>query len=234
MRRQFLAFLTLIGTAMPAMPAEAAERRFMVTDFDRIDAVGPHEFVVVTGRPPGVTASGDSASLDRLKVTVSSRRLRIVMGQENGWEWNKSQPLRIEISAHQLAGVVMGGSGTMAVDRMQGDSVSIHVAGTAVFRTNQIAARALDLAISGRGDMTLAGRCDSGRLSLQGVGSIHAEALLCKDVDGKIQGSGQIMVHAERKATLSVTGAGEITVSGAPECKVTQVGSGRIRCGDKG
>ncbi len=221
----------ILALMIGAAPVHAAERRFMVTDFERIDIGGPHVITVVTGRPQGVKAIGDSAALDRLKVTVHSRRLRIAMDKGNGWDWSKATPLRIEISAHRLSGITLSGSAMLDVDQLGGDVVDLHVAGSAHLAARQIKARTLDLSLSGRGSMTLNGHCDTARITLNGAGSIDAGALTCKDVTSRLYGSGQLEIRAEQKATLAASGAGDIHILGGADCKVTQSGAGLIRCG---
>src|SRR3546814_19405145 len=67
MNRIMLAALALTATA----PAQAAERRYTVTDFNRIRVDGPFVVTLATGKSPSATASGEIGS-------ASSR--------ESGWQ----------------------------------------------------------------------------------------------------------------------------------------------------
>ena len=76
--------LALLCLALVAAPASAAERRYSVTDFDRIEVDGPYVVRLTTGRASAAVATGPQGGLDRLTVEVSGQTLRIRRNR-SGW-----------------------------------------------------------------------------------------------------------------------------------------------------
>src|SRR5688572_18477850 len=79
--------LVLLCLALIAAPAGAAERRYSVTDFDRIEVDGPYVVRLTTGRPSAVVATGPQAAIDRLTIDTSGQTLRIRRNR-SGWTGN--------------------------------------------------------------------------------------------------------------------------------------------------
>src|SRR3546814_18205842 len=72
MNRIMLAALALTATA----PAQAAERRYTVTDFDRLRVDGPFVVTLATGKSPSAPAYGASRALEPVSTAVSGMTLR--------------------------------------------------------------------------------------------------------------------------------------------------------------
>src|SRR6187431_1946129 len=101
MTRLLLAFVVLVATAAPAA---AVERRYSVTDFDRIEVEGPYIVRLTTGRTTSAVANGSQAALDRATVNVSGGTLRI---RRNRTTWTgegggQTSPLTIEVVTRTL------------------------------------------------------------------------------------------------------------------------------------
>jgi len=91
-----------------------------------------------------------------------------------------------------------------------------------------------DLAVetSGVGSITLAGRVDSLKAELSGVGSLEAEELVADRVKTSLSGVGSASVRAEKSISGSVSGVGSLTWKGAATDVSTSVsGIGRVSKG---
>ncbi len=91
-----------------------------------------------------------------------------------------------------------------------------------------------DLAVetSGVGSITLAGRVDSFKAELSGVGSLDAEALTADRVTTSLSGVGSATVHAEKSINGTVSGVGSLTWKGAATDVSSNVsGIGRVSKG---
>jgi len=60
-----------------SVPAVAAERRYSITDFNRVEVDGPYQVTLTTGGSSSARATGSSAALDRLSIEVMGQTLRI-------------------------------------------------------------------------------------------------------------------------------------------------------------
>jgi len=229
MKRVLLAALPLFALATPAF---AAEQKFMVTEFEGISVSVPHKVIVATGKAPGVRASGDRKSLDRLEVEVTSGTLRIREKKSDTWfSWKDGEMLTIYVTTHTLSSARLDGSGDIAVDRMKGQEVKLSLAGSGDLNVGVVTADNLDVSLAGSGDMAMTGTCGAASFSIAGSGDIEAPGLKCQSLTGKIAGSGDIVTEVVKAAKLSIAGSGDIRILGKPQCEVKTLGSGKVSCG---
>src|SRR5688572_15139678 len=101
MMRTLIAFLTL---ALAAFPAAAADRRYSITDFDRIVVEGPYIVRLTTGGPTSARASGSQAALERVIIDASGQTLRIRRNRSywGGTAGAQEGPLTIELTTRAL------------------------------------------------------------------------------------------------------------------------------------
>src|SRR5688500_1669852 len=183
MKSGMLAFLALLAAASPAA---AAERRFMVTDFDRVQVEGPFEVALTTGRPSSATASGTPQALDRVSVDVQGRTLRI---RPNRSAWGgypgkvAGGPIRIAASTRELVAGAVAGPGSLAIDRAKGLRIELNVTGSGRIGLAAVEADQLVLGLTGSGRISLAGKAKTLRASLRGTGDLDAAGFRTDDAD---------------------------------------------------
>src|SRR3546814_16438132 len=117
MNRIRLAALALTATA----PAQAAERRYTVTDFDRIRVDGPFVVTLATGKSPSATASGGSRALERVAIDVEGRTLRISPNRSawGGYPGEQRGTVEIVVTGHDLRPASVKRSGRLLIDAFE-------------------------------------------------------------------------------------------------------------------
>jgi len=220
-----------LAAAAVATGASAAEKKFMVTGFDEIDVAGPFDVVVNVGSGQSVRAVGAQKDLDRLKVEVSGRELRIGT-RERGWfDWSKTEPVKIWVTVPSLKAASLAGSGDVQIDRVKADGFSASIAGSGDLSIAALNATAAKFSIAGSGDLTAAGSCRTADVSIAGSGDVNIGGLRCQSLSASVAGSGNVNANATQSAKASVMGSGDIVVSGGAKCDVSKMGSGSVRCG---
>jgi hypothetical protein len=216
-----------------AAPAAAAERRYSVTDFDRVEVTGPFEVVLTTGRASSARATGSAAALDRVTIDVQGATLRIRPNRSawGGYPGDAAGPVRIEVGTRDLRTATVIGSGHLAIDRVKGLRVDLSVSGSGRLLVLQVDADNLRLGVLGAGRISAAGSAKQVTASLQGSGDLDAAALLADDVKLTSDTAGTVAIAARRTATVRANGAGDVEISGKPSCTVTGDAAGRVRCG---
>ena len=228
LRFSLLAVLVL-GTA----PATAAERRYTVTDFDRIQVDGPYRVSVVTGRHSAARASGTSAALDRLSVEVQGRMLRI-RPNSSGWGGNDrdaQEPVTVEVTTDTLRYAGINGSAIVEIDRLEAMRVDLVVAGSGRIEASSIKADRLNLNLLGSGQMRLAGATKSARAEIHGSGDLSASGLIAADADIFADTAGTIAMEVTRSANVVASATGDVAITGNAACTVKRQGTGRVVCG---
>lgn len=231
MSRIMIAFL-LVSLAAPA---GAADRRFTVTDFDRVQIDGPFEVVLVTGKGSSAKASGSAQALDRVSVEVQGRTLRVSPDHSawGGYPGEGAGPVKIELSTHDIRSASVAGSGSLSIDRARAMRFDIAVAGSGRVAIGRIEADRLDLGLLGSGTIAVAGKVKSLQATVQGSGNLDAAALVAEDATINADTAGTIHVGVKRAAKVEATGQGDTRIIGTPACTVNALGSGRVACGTR-
>ena len=231
MTRLLLAFAVLVAAATPAA---AAERRYSVTDFDRIEVEGPFIVRLTTGRSSSAVANGSQAALDRATVDVSGDTLRIRRNRAN-WTGNsgaQTTPPTIEVVTRILRSARLVGPANLEIERVEGLRVNLTVEGSGQLRARNIAADNLSIGIAGSGRMELSGTAEVLTADIQGTGDVDAAQLRAENATITTTTSGTIALEVSREANVTALGLGTIEIIGRPACTVRGPNSDLVRCGE--
>lgn len=204
-------------------------RTFDVSDFSGVALLGADDVEVRHGAAFAVTASGDSALLDRLEIRRDGDTLKI--GRKKGdWEWGGDDGAKITVTLPRLTAAAVMGSGDMAVDRAEGD-FSGSVAGSGDLKIAQLGGGRAGLSIAGSGDIGVgAGQASEISAKIAGSGDIDTSGVRAASGNISIAGSGNVRAQFTDAAKVSIVGSGDVEVTGGAKCQVSQLGSGSVRC----
>lgn len=230
MRMTMLAVLA----AAYATSANSAERRHIVTDFDRVQIDGPFRVTLATGRTASATISGSNAAIERVSIDVQGRTLRVRPNRSawGGYPGEGAGPLQIALSTHEIRGASVSGSGSLSIDKARAMRFDLAVSGSGRIGLAQVEADSLILGVLGSGAIEIGGRAKELRATVQGNGDLRAEKLIVEDARIIADTAGAITVAARRSAEVTGTGPGDTHIIGAPACTVKALGSGQVLCGE--
>ena len=216
-----------------AAPAVAADRRYSVTDFDRIQVEGPFDVVVKTGKAPSARASGSNAALDRVSIRVEGRTLKVRPNRSawGGYPDEGAGPIAIELTTHGLRGASVTGSGSLSIDAAKGMRFDLALSGSGRLSVGRLEADTLLVGLLGAGRMSVGGKAKELKATVQGSGDLDASALSAEDAEVRADTSGTVALTANRSSNVVSSGSGDTTVAGKASCTVKALGSGRVRCG---
>jgi uncharacterized protein YodC (DUF2158 family) len=225
--------LPALAAAACSVPAAAAERRFMVVDFDRVQVEGPYQVTLSTGGPSMAAAAGSQAALERVSIEVQGTTLH-VRPNRSAWGGNPRDaagPVAIRIGTRALRSAAVTGGGSLSVDRARGLRIDLTLSGSGRLAVAGIDADLLVVGLIGSGKIALAGKAKQLRASIQGSGDLDGVSFRADDADIGADTAGAIAVAAVRTARVRASGSGEVTISGSPACTVTGLAAGAVRCG---
>lgn len=227
--RLFLAALFMTA----ASPVLAAERRYSVSDFDRIQVDGPYQVTVTTGGPSSARATGSSAALDRVAVDVQGRTLRVRTNTSawGGYPGAATELATVTVSARDLQAVTVNGSGTLSVDKAKGLKFSVSLMGSGRASVGALESDNLLVNLVGSGTVSLGGKAKTIRAEVHGSASFDGGQLTTGDAQVFADTAGEIKLAVTRAVTVQATGAGDVDISGTPACTVKSSGTGQVRCG---
>jgi len=206
-------------------------RSFDAAGFDAVSLEGPDSVIVRTGGAASVTATGDTAVLDRLTVEVVNGILRI--GREKsrlGMNWGSGSSATITVTLPAIKAASVAGSGDLSVDTVAVPAFEASVAGSGTLTVAALKTDSVTVSLAGSGDATLAGTTRTAKYSVAASGDVHAGDLVATDADVSLAGSGGVTAGATGHANVSIVGSGDVKILGGATCSVTRIGSGDVRC----
>ena len=211
-------------------PALAAERNFPVGGFTNLSLAGSPDVMVMTGKQPGVRASGSDAALERLDIRVEGNTLKIGTKRGLSWSWTDHGGVKVAVTVPMLSAIDVSGSGGVVVDRIKTADFAAAMSGSGSIRVAALDADATSFSTAGSGSMEAVGRCKTGAAKIAGSGDLKLAGLKCETLSASVAGSGTIDAFASRAATLAIMGSGDINLTGGGRCTVSSAGSGKARC----
>jgi hypothetical protein len=232
MTRNLLAAVAALTAAIPAT-AGAAERRFTVTDFDRVQISGAYRVTLGTGRAASATASGPREALDRVSIEVEGRTLRVRPNRSawGGYPGEPSGPLTITLTTQDVRTATVDGAGLLDIDSAKAMRLELIVAGSGRLAVARVEADTLLLTQMGAGTIQLGGNAKSLRAEVHGAGSVEAAGLTADDAQIAADTAGTIRLRVTRAAKITATGSGDVEILGTPACTVKAIGAGQVTCG---
>jgi hypothetical protein len=219
--------LLLALAATVATPALAEQRRFPLTGFDKIAVAGSDNVTVKQGSF-AVVADGAASDLDKLDIRQEAGMLKI--GRKRSmWNWG-GDDVQVTVTLPALHGLVIAGSADVTADRGGGDQFGLKISGSGNARIANLDTKTAEIAISGSGDIVVAGRCGALNLRVAGSGNADASALRCTNAAISVAGSGDVSANVSGQAAVSVAGSGDVSVTGGGRCTKKVAGSGEVRC----
>ena len=225
-------FLSLAVLAAAAAPAAAAERRYSVTDFDRVVVEGPYIVRLSAGRSSTAVASGSQGALDRVSIDVSGQTLRIRRNR-NYWGGNPGAhegPLEIDLTTRGLRSARVIGPGRLELDRAEGLRVDLVVEGSGTLSVAEIAADNLSLGLAGAGRIELAGTTETLTADIQGTGDVAAASLEAETARITTTTTGTIALAVRREVEVNALGLGEVRILGTPACNLRGPNAALVSC----
>lgn len=210
------------------------ERNYTVGNFDRIDLAGAYDVTVRTGAAPGVKASGDEKTIERLTVEVRDGVLLIHPRKRKGigWNWSNHGKVTVNVTVPSLRGAQLAGAGDIRINEVKGDEFTGGIAGSGDLTIDRAEVGALKLEIAGAGNAKIVGgRAKSAEYDIAGSGGIDARGITTETASVSIAGAGNVTAHAANTASVSIMGAGDVDVTGGAKCTITKAGAGNVRCG---
>jgi hypothetical protein len=225
--------LLFFSIALLAAPAVAGDRRYAVTDFDRVVVEGPYSVRLTVGSPSTATASGSQRALEAVSVHVQGTTLR-VRRNPNAWggqSGRPAEPATLVLTTRTLSSARLLGTGSLDLSGARGLRLDLAVEGSGRIRATGFTADNLGLAVRGTGSLDLQGSAGRVTADVQGSGSLSGTALTADAATIVSATLGEVSMTVRRTANVTASGPGEVTIHGAPACTLRGPSAGSVRCG---
>ena len=220
----------LFASALTPAPAEAADRNYTVTGYDRIRVDGPYSVRLTTGVAPFARASGPSAGIDGVAIEVQGRTLIVRPSRSSwgGYPGEPAGPVTIEVGTHQINAAWLNGSGSLAISAVKGLTFELSVQGAGSARIDSASVDQLKVGIAGSGSAGIAGTAAKATFMLRGISTLDSPGLSVRDAVIAAEGPATVRLDVTGPAKVSAAGAAQITLTGSPACTVKASGSASV------
>ncbi|MGF1532274.1 MAG: head GIN domain-containing protein [Bernardetiaceae bacterium] len=227
--RRFQIFLGLFF-CLPSLFAQQETRS--LPQFNQIECLGSFDVQLQAGNKPSVLIQTEGIKTEDIITEVGNGTLKIYPRKKNFWQSQKKDAVRITVTYHNkdLTKIILGGSGNITnADALTGKDIQLSVRGSGNLKTGLKADR-VSLTIQGSGDLTTYGKADQATLRVQGSGSVIAYELKTRQLEAKINGSGDVSVYVRDQLDVQINGSGDVRYKGDPSQKQIRIqGSGKVR-----
>lgn len=194
----------LWNSAATCAPASGTQRQitlpFVSEDGLAIEVPGNVHYS--PGEKAEAVISGDSALIDHLKIESG----RLALDCDPGWFGSQFD---VKLSGPAITRWDLLGSANLTLAHIDQPQ--------------------LQVSIKGSGNVSAAGTTDAVDIGIFGSGKARFEGLIVKSATVQIRGSGDASVNATSDADVSISGSGNVEVSGHPAMRRAEIrGSGRI------
>ena len=177
-----------------------------VSGFDEIVVLGSGNVVVDVNGTESLEIEAEDNIIEFLTTEVVNGRLEL--GVERGKLLSPSRDITFTITAAQLTGVTISGSGNIAATGIDADT--------------------FEVSISGSGDIRPAGTSSHLMVEISGSGRFDGTDLQATTGEVAVSGSGNVVVNVTGELTVRVSGSGDVEYMGNPTLNSSVSGSGEI------
>ncbi|MET3120817.1 hypothetical protein AAKU67_000397 [Oxalobacteraceae bacterium GrIS 2.11] len=222
-------FIALAFLSLSAL-AQTSEVR-TVDKFTSIANSTSGNIYLKQGSPQRVELEGKPATIASIETEVSGGKLKIRVKSHNGtWSWFHDDELKIRITAENIDGIEINGSGDLtAVNKLSGSNLIINLNGSGNLAAEIGLTGTLEANVAGSGDINVKGQFQNLKGKVSGSGDLQLSAAVANQSEFDISGSGEIKVLGKAQSLLaSVSGSGDLDAANfeVDKCSVRVSGSG--------
>lgn len=193
------------------------------------------ELVLARGDTPALRVEGDPELVAKAHARPRGEVLELTLGRDwmerfaSGLKILGNRPLRYRLTLPEPRRVELNGRGRLEVASLTADRLAVRVNGLADGTLHGLELSELDVEISGRGELTLAGRATRQRLRINGSGSIGALELDSDAAEVRVGGHGDVKLTVRTTLDVDVAGFGNVVYAGEPQVRQRVSGGGGVR-----
>jgi len=177
-----------------------------VANFTQVILRGSGQLVLDQNGTESLTITADDNLLPYLTSDIDGNRL--TLGTKDSTNVSPSKDIIYKVSAKNLNGLQVAGSGSADAKGIKTERLSILIAGS--------------------GSVSIAGSADEQDITLAGSGGYQGKDLRSKMATVNITGSGNVDLNASDKLNAIIVGSGDIRYTGEPTITKQVLGSGSI------
>lgn len=198
-----------------------------VNPFKRISVkTGNANVYLQQGDHEALKIEAEESLINLFNASVNNETLNIE--QKMDTDVNPTKSINFYITSREIDSISLFGSGNLhSQGNLHGDRLRVNISGSGDAELD-LTVNDLVLKILGSGDVTIKGKAESQKISINGNGTYTAPDFVTQDTYISINGSGTANVNAEDYISVKIFGSGSLKYKGQPEVEQVISGSGSI------
>jgi hypothetical protein len=204
-----------------------------LSPFHRLDVSGSADVTLVQGDSESVALPREARDDGSLTAEVRDGTLFIESHNQARW-WDlvfggEQGEAPIVVTFKQLDDIAVAGTVKITAAKLRADTLRVAGAGGTSLKIDDLDAR--DLKVSGAGALRadLAGKAADATITISGAGEFRGSKLVTQNASVTVAGAGKVTVNAEKTLKATISGAGSVDYLGDPKVTESVSGAGRVR-----
>jgi hypothetical protein len=197
-----------------------------VSGFHKVYLEGIGNLIITQGDEESLVIEADDNIIPLIKTDVFGHRLTI--GFKRGYNFIPISKIKYHLTVIDLDEISLSGAGDIDCDDFNTDQLEFDISGVGDIDFN-INAKRVETTSSGAGDITLSGKVDSQEIDISGVGKYDAEELESRECSISLSGAGSVTVNTSEELDISISGVGNVYYAGDPHITQDISGLGRVK-----
>lgn len=230
---KILSSILISALLLLSSASQAAERKFSIFGFDDIRIGNGVNVVLTSGKGPSARAEGTTREiLDRVSLQKSGKQLIVSVRPKSldSSNYQEDAPVTLYLSSYAIEKVSLLGSGLVTLDKLSGRTPQVRLGGFGSLQIAAVDADRLNVAMTGGGQVIMAGEARDARLELQGASIFESPDLTVEKLTLVQRGPASSQLKVTREAVITNNGTGRIAIAGKPNCTVRTDGAADIIC----
>lgn len=187
---------------------------------------GPDTVVVTEGDKLAIKVEGDQAAVDALRFNLDNGTLGIMRAKDS---WSNKGAATIRVTMPLPEEVVIAGSGTATLAGMARQA-HVTIGGSGTVDVGTLDGDSLEITIGGSGTVRAKGRAERLDMTVGGSGKAEMAGLKVDRAEINVGGSGDVAFASDGEVEAHIAGSGDIAVTGTAKCNIKAFGSGTLNC----
>jgi hypothetical protein len=194
-----------------------------VSGFDRVAVEDDFVVEVTVGPAASLSLTGDDNLLPHVRTEVRGGTLHV----EDARELDPTETIRVRITIPMLRGLASSGSSGVRATGIRSDAFGASVSGSGEMVADGDFGD-LDVTISGSGMIRLQGTADEIDGSVSGSADLDLARVAARRATVRVSGSGDVVVQVTESLDAEVSGSGDVRYLGTPRVEARTSGSGSV------
>ena len=221
----------LLVIATLKLSAQSEQTR-QVSGFNSIASAGPFNVHVKINGTESLKINAGSNIINEIETVVESGKLEIKFKHHHEWNYENTGRIDVYVTAKSLSALYNAGSGSIKVDgELRGDAVNIQLSGSGDI-ASAVKSADIHIAVSGSGSIHLNGSSGNANVSIAGSGEMLGKEFKTGSASISITGSGNVYLVANKDISARIIGSGSVIYSGNASVDSKTIGSGRVTKAD--